>query len=90
MENKAKSSHAKYVTLHVDCSLRCLRLRAAFAQNAIDASFNIFPGIRETVTLLMLNYLEYMPFFLSGVPLLECCRVDDTSPENTIVGLPPS
>jgi len=24
-----------------------------------------------------------------GVPLLECCCVDDTSPENTIVGLPP-
>jgi len=29
-------------------------------------------------------------FFFSGVPLLECCRVDDTSPEKTIVGLPPS
>jgi len=26
--------------------------------------------------------------FFSGVPLLECRRVDDTSPENTIVGLP--
>jgi len=32
----------------------------------------------------------YYNFFFSGVPLLECCRVDDTSPENTIVGLPPS
>jgi len=28
-------------------------------------------------------------FFFTGVPLMECCRVDDTSPENTIVGLPP-
>jgi len=27
--------------------------------------------------------------FFSGVPLVECCRVDDTSPENTITGLPP-
>jgi len=26
----------------------------------------------------------------SGVPLLECCRVDYTSPDNTIVGLTPS
>ena len=25
----------------------------------------------------------------SGVPLMECCHVDDTSSENTIVGLPP-
>jgi len=27
--------------------------------------------------------------FFSGVPLVECCPVDDTSPENTITGLPP-
>ena len=36
---------------------------------------------------------QHLPFellFFKGVPLLECCRVDDTSPENTIVGLPPS
>jgi len=30
------------------------------------------------------------PYFFSGVPLMECCCVDDTSSENTIVGLPPS
>jgi len=30
------------------------------------------------------------PFFFSGVTLMECCRVDDTSPENPIVGLAPS
>jgi len=29
-------------------------------------------------------------YLFIGVPLMECCRVDDTSPENTIVGLPPS
>ena len=29
-----------------------------------------------------------VPFF-SGVPLVECCRVDGTSPENMIGGLPP-
>jgi len=28
-------------------------------------------------------------FFLSGVPLMECCHADDTSSENMIVGLPP-
>ena len=31
----------------------------------------------------------YYDFFFIGVPLMECWRVDDTSPENTIVGLPP-
>ena len=29
-------------------------------------------------------------FFCSGMPLLECYRVDDTSSQNTVVGLPPS
>jgi len=29
-------------------------------------------------------------FFFSGMPLMECCRIDDASPENTIVGLPSS
>jgi len=28
-------------------------------------------------------------FFFSGVPLMECCRAEDTSAENTVVGLPP-
>jgi len=31
-----------------------------------------------------------MHVFFSGVPLMECWHVDDTSPENTIVGLPRS
>jgi len=26
-------------------------------------------------------------FFFSYAPLLECCRVDDTSPQRTVVGL---
>jgi len=33
--------------------------------------------------------VDFFFFFFSGVSLMECCRVDDTSPENTIVGLPP-
>ena len=33
--------------------------------------------------------LELTVSVLSGVPLLECYSVHDTSPENTIVGLPP-
>jgi len=32
----------------------------------------------------------FFVFFFSGVSVMECCRVDDTSPENTIVGLPPN
>jgi len=28
-------------------------------------------------------------FFFTGVPLVEYCRVDDTLPERTVVGLPP-
>ena len=37
---------------------------------------------------LLLAYGQH--YLFSGVPLLECCRVDDASPENTIVGLHPS
>jgi len=35
-------------------------------------------------------FFFFFLFFFNGVPVMECCRVDDTSPENTIVGLPPS
>jgi len=30
-----------------------------------------------------------MHFFFSGLPLMECCRVNDKLPENTTFGLPP-
>ena len=39
--------------------------------------------------LVCLRYIGFSRIFFSGVPLMECCRVDDTSPENTVVGLPP-
>jgi len=58
----------------------------------------------EIVTLLVHNMLMFMSvcsyiMFLvidlistnfSGVPLMECCHVDDTSAENMIVGVFPS
>jgi len=38
------------------------------------------------------KYVTLFIFLISfrGEPLMECCCVDDMSPENTIIGFPPS
>jgi len=57
----------------------------------LDVVHDLAAFLTLLLLLLLLLLLVLLLYWrIPRVPLMKCCPVDDTSPENTIVGLPPS
>ena len=74
----------KHCRTHCNATYKCAAsgVNESFTR-AITSILSVFGPVRQ------IKPATHQLFFFSGVRPMKCCRVDDTSPENTIVGLPP-
>jgi len=79
---KARNVILYYVLSHVNIQITVVLGTTVFSL------YILFQFIR--MCLCACIQIDYGHFLFCGMPLMECCRIDDTLPENTIIGLSPS